>query len=92
MIRRILPLLVILSLAGCVYPDPAVRIARLNAMIGRNEAELVRQSGVPTQTYMADGRKSLAYEARNVAIIPGTPAFGGWRGAGAGMVAVSRPR
>jgi hypothetical protein len=78
MIGRILPLLVILSV-GCAHPDPAVRIAWLNAMIGRNEVELVQQSGVPTRTYMADGRKFLAYEARYVDIIPGTPAFGGWR-------------
>jgi hypothetical protein len=80
MVKRIGSIAVLMLLAGCAVPDHAARVAQLNAMIGHNEADLIRAFGVPTRSIVSDGHKFLAYEARTIDIIPGTPAFGGWRG------------
>ncbi len=53
-------------LAGCdtsraFQEAQARRQAALIAMVGRTEADVVRQFGLPQQTYEADGRKFVAY-------------------------------
>ena len=53
-------------LAGCdtsraFQEAQARRQAALIAMVGRTEADVIRQFGLPQQTYEADGRKFVAY-------------------------------
>ncbi len=53
-------------LAGCdtsraFQEAQARRQAGLIAMVGRTEADVIRQFGLPQQTYEADGRKFVAY-------------------------------
>lgn len=53
-------------LAGCdtsraFQEAQARRQAALMAMVGRTEADVIRQFGLPQQTYEADGRKFVAY-------------------------------
>jgi hypothetical protein len=69
--RRYLPVLFPLVLAGCViWPSPA-RVAALNALVGQNETELVRQLGVPTRSFTTGGHTFLAYDERRVDVVPG---------------------
>ena len=50
------------ALAGCEVPSAAER-ARLNALIGHPEVDLLRNYGVPTRTYGANGHTFLAYDS-----------------------------
>jgi hypothetical protein len=54
---------------------------RLSTYVGRGEADLVAELGVPVRTYEAEGRRFLQYEQRRTVAIsqPGYygPAFGG---------------
>ncbi len=54
------------SLAGCdtsraFQEAQARRQAALVAMVGQTEADVIRQFGLPQQTYEAGGRKFVAY-------------------------------
>jgi hypothetical protein len=70
-------LLAVLTLAACADPAAVARHqARLNAHIGQSETELVRQLGVPSRSYDADGHRFLAYTATHLDIWPGGPLFG----------------
>lgn len=69
---RALALFAVLALAACA--DPAViarHQARLNAHIGQSETDLVRQLGVPSRSYDADGHRFLAYTVTHLDIWPG---------------------
>jgi hypothetical protein len=59
-------------LAGCATGALQEREAVLGQLIGQSEAELVRQMGVPTRAFEADGHRFLAYLERRVDVIPGT--------------------
>jgi hypothetical protein len=80
-------LLAMLILAACADPAAIARHqALLNAHIGQSEAGLVRQLGVPSRSYDADGHRFLAYTATRIDIWPGGPAMGfGWFGYGGGF-------
>ena len=84
--RRALLVLALL-LGGCVN-QLAQREAFLQQFVGKPEAELVQQVGVPTRTYETGGVKYLAYTESRVDLIPATPGFGfgppfwGWYGGG----------
>ena len=84
--RRAILVLTIL-LAGCAN-RLAQRQAFLAQFVGKPEAFLVQQLGVPTRSFATDGVKYLAYTESRIDIIPGTPGFGfaapfwGWFGGG----------
>lgn len=69
MIRRSLPLLVVLLLAACAQ-GPGLQ-ERLSTWVGRSEGDLVAEFGVPVRTYEADGRRFLQYESRRTVARPG---------------------
>jgi hypothetical protein len=73
------------TLAGCQYPS-AQKVAMLNQAIGRDEASLVREFGVPTKTYETGGTKFLSYQESWVEQLPGVPGpvFYGYGGFGYG--------
>ena len=76
--RRWYPLFVLLPwLAGCVaLPDGrAEREAALGGLIGQPESDLVRQFGVPSRVYDANGHRFLAYVERRVDYLPGFAPF-----------------
>lgn len=84
--RRILSFTLLLSIVGCAPGFD--RRAYLSTLIGQQEAELVRQLGVPARTYDAGGRRFVAYEERRADIYGGGPFFGGgfgYFGAGYGL-------
>lgn len=54
------PLFAFLTLAGCA--TQAGFDQRMGALVGLQEAQLVRQIGVPDQAYIADGRRFLQYD------------------------------
>ena len=64
-------------LAGCAVPSPAQR-ARLDATIGHSETDLLRQFGVPSRTYSAQGHDFLAYVSGYSDIDPGFGPYGGF--------------
>jgi len=72
-------------LAGCAPPVPTPAPPAAGQLVGQSEADLMRQMGVPTRAYDADGHRFLAYLNRRVDITPGTgpwaPFWGYW-GAG----------
>ncbi len=55
----------------------AARQAKLQQLVGRSETELVEAMGVPTRTIETGGTKFLAYEERQVEIVPGSPLYYG---------------
>jgi hypothetical protein len=71
-------------LAGCATPAPQDQQAAPARLVGQSEADLVRQLGVPTRAYDADGHRFLAYLQRRVDVSPGTgpwaPFWGRWGG------------
>ncbi len=44
----------VLTLSACAYPNPQ-HVAHLDTLIGKSEADLVRDEGVPTQPSPAGG-------------------------------------
>lgn len=64
----------LLALAGCAVPSAAER-ARLDALIGKSELDLIRTRGVPTRTFTTDGHVFLAYSSSYTDYSPG---FGGY--------------
>ena len=70
----------------------ADRAAYLNTLVGQPQTELVRQLGVPTRSFIGDGRTFLAYdEERSSTVYSGGPfffgGFGGFHGGGFGYAA-----
>ena len=66
------------SLCGCAVPTTAAFDARVAGLIGRPEAEIVAQLGVPVRTHEAGGQRFLQYESRRLVGYPGAypPGFG----------------
>ena len=62
-------------LAGCEVPSAAER-ARLNGLIGHPEVDLLRNYGVPTRTYGANGHTFLAYDSSYSTYDPGFGPYG----------------
>lgn len=85
--RRIVPVLVLLLLAGCAN-GLAQRQAYLSQFIGQPVSYLVQVAGVPNRTYTTNGIQYLAYTESRVEVIPGIPPyawgppFWGWYGGG----------
>jgi hypothetical protein len=73
--RKLATLAGVLALSACAYPNPQ-HVAELNALIGKQEADLIRAEGVPSRTYAAGGHKFLAYSRSRVESLPGSPGFG----------------
>jgi hypothetical protein len=65
-------LVVAILLAGCA-DRTAERAALAGQFIGRSEAELVRDAGVPSRTVEAGGRRFVVYEERRVEYVPYGP-------------------
>lgn len=68
---RFAPLLALVLLGGCAAHALKVRRAYLTSLIGESEVALVRQMGVPTRTFEANGEKFLAYDTRHLEVVPG---------------------
>ncbi len=66
------------ALAGCEIPSAAER-ARLDALVGHPELDVLRSYGVPTRSYNAQGHDFLAYDNSYTTYDPG---FGPWGGFG----------
>jgi hypothetical protein len=62
--------------AGCGN-QLAARQAKLQLLVGHSETELIQSLGIPTRTYETGGMKFLAYEDRQVEVLPGSPFFYG---------------
>ncbi|MCW3477429.1 hypothetical protein [Limobrevibacterium gyesilva] len=77
--RLLLAALIVASslLAGCANML-AQRQAFLSQFIGRPEADLVRELGVPTRSFDTSGRRFLAYVDRRVELLPPPPMWGPW--------------
>ncbi len=69
-IHRAVALASLAMLTACAYPSPQ-HVQKLNAFIGKSEADLVRGYGVPTRTYETGGVKFLAYNMSRIDTIPG---------------------
>ena len=59
-------------LAGCTTPAPTAAPPAPGQLVGQSETDLVRQIGVPTRAFEADGHRFLAYLQRRVDVSPGT--------------------
>jgi hypothetical protein len=66
-------LLLLLPLAACAQQPPAPLPA---AWVGRSEAELVAQLGVPSRVHEAEGRRFLAYDGNGASYPAVWPSFG----------------
>ena len=79
--RRLLIALAVLPwLAGCVLPNRlAEREAMLGGFVGQTEADVVRELGVPSRVYDANGHRFLAYLERRMEYIPGYAPFRPYR-------------
>ncbi len=77
--RSIVLALTLGMLAGC-GTTLAERQAKLAPLIGRPVNDLIQQLGVPNRTYDAQGVRYLAYDERQVQILPGVPGPGLWDG------------
>jgi hypothetical protein len=74
--KRISILLLLGLLAGCASTSPASQ-AKLNALVGQSEADLVHQLGTPTRTYETGDHSFVAYENVQHVVIPGSgPGWG----------------
>ena len=62
-------------LSGCGDPL-ATRMAAMNQFVGQPEQVLIQRMGVPTRRYEAAGVKYLAYDERQVEILPGVGGIG----------------
>jgi len=81
---RLIPLAALLVLAGCETPSPEQR-KQLDSMIGQPEVNLIRQFGVPTRTFAANGHNFLAYIDNQTSYTSGGNGWGwGWGGGGWG--------
>ncbi|MBL6457255.1 hypothetical protein JMJ55_18120 [Belnapia sp. T6] len=95
MTLRLLPLLALSLLAACASGTTEEFDRRIATYIGRPEADVVGNLGVPSRTYDGDGRRLLQYDifrpSSSPAIIPGIglgfggPGFGIGTGLGFGF-------
>lgn len=80
--RRLACLTLLILLGACTNQAVLQRRAYLAAFIGRSEADLVRQLGVPTRTFTLKGETFLAYDDRHLELLPGfyagSPGWGPW--------------
>jgi hypothetical protein len=67
--RRILPLLSLLAVAGCVV-GPSLQ-ARMSAYIGATSQTLVQNLGVPDKQITVNGIQYLAYDRHRTVVSPG---------------------
>ena len=75
--RRIVPTLAILALAvAACSPTLQERTQVVQQYVGKPEANLVQQMGVPDRVYQAGGIKFLAYDERRLGFAPA--AYGGY--------------
>jgi hypothetical protein len=74
--RRFAILLIAVLTAGCT-DYLALRQAQMQQFVGRPETDLIQSMGVPTRTYETGGMKFLAYEDRQIEIVPGSPFYYG---------------
>jgi len=74
-----LTLACLVLLAGCA-PTRQERLAELNKLVGKTEAEVVSALGVPTRTYEANGIRFVAYDERRLGLAPATVYGGPWGG------------
>ncbi|MFT8243747.1 hypothetical protein [Roseomonas sp. BN140053] len=67
--------------AACAAPGPTLD-QRLATFVGRPEAELVAELGVPVRTYETGGRKFLEFQNQRTVAVAGDPLIGGFYGTG----------
>jgi len=78
--RRLIALAMLPALAACAMPNRlAEREAMLGSFIGQSEADVVRDLGVPSRVFEADGHRFLAYLERRVEYVPGYTPFRPYR-------------
>ncbi len=75
----ILILATVLLLASCSSAQQQ-RVALLNSLVGATETEVVRQLGVPSRTFEAEGHRFLAYREQRTSIAGPLLWGGGWAG------------
>jgi hypothetical protein len=71
--RRYLPVLALALLGACALPTVAGYEKKLNAWIGADEVDLVRNWGAPDRVHEAAGRKFIGYSAVREVHHSGTP-------------------
>jgi hypothetical protein len=71
-VPRIVILLLISLVAGCT-DYLAERQARLTRFVGAPEPVLINEMGVPSRSYVSEGKKYLAYEETREELLRGTP-------------------
>jgi hypothetical protein len=71
-----LGLLACVALASCALPTAEGFATRLSQYVGRSEADVVAEFGVPARTFESGGRRFLQFEERRLVTIPGQPYFG----------------
>jgi hypothetical protein len=69
-------LLLSLLLSGCVAAGPSEREIFLGQLIGRPEADAVRQLGVPSRSFESGGKRFLAYNESRIDTVPVLAGFG----------------
>ncbi len=67
-------------LAACTPASQRQDLAtRLSVFVGRGEADLVREMGVPSRSYETGGSRFLAYASTTTTVYPGYyGGYGGW--------------
>ncbi len=77
---RYLLLVLVTVLAACTPASQRQELAnRLSVFVGRGEADLVREMGVPSRTYETGGARFLAYASTSTVVYPGYyGGYGGW--------------
>ncbi|MFT8402894.1 MAG: hypothetical protein ABF654_03350, partial [Gluconobacter potus] len=78
----LLSVLALLGLSACEVPTLQQRKV-LDSMVGKSEVDVLRQFGVPTRNYDAQGHTFLAYIDNETQYSPG--GGWGWDGWGGGM-------
>jgi hypothetical protein len=74
-------LLLGVALSGCGDPLKT-RMLAMNQFVGQPERVLIQRMGEPTRRYEAAGVKYLAYDERQVKILPGVGGIGPWYAGG----------
>ena len=82
--RLVLVLAMAAALAGCAPSGPSRLDVTLASMVGQSEAQVVRQWGVPDQTFDVGGEHFIVYRSIRQSVIPGGgpwgPPWWGWGG------------
>ena len=76
--------MLVLACAGCVRQGPSPLQIKLASMVGQSETSVVRQWGVPNQTFTTAGHRFIAYVQLRHDLVPGGgpwgPPWWGWGG------------